>query len=50
LYSNGFSALVADTMVRNVFGDVKEQEFGELFLHDRFGKRLPLSVFTRFKQ
>jgi 23S rRNA (cytosine1962-C5)-methyltransferase len=49
LYSNGFSALVADTIVTNVFGTVRQQEFGELFLQDSFGKRLPLSVFTRFK-
>jgi 23S rRNA (cytosine1962-C5)-methyltransferase len=50
LYSNGFSALVADTIVTNVFGKTREQEFGELFLQDSFGKRLPLSVFTRFKR
>jgi 23S rRNA (cytosine1962-C5)-methyltransferase len=50
LYSNGFSSLVADTATCNVFGDVKDREFGELFLRDRFGKRLSLSVFTRFKQ
>ncbi len=50
LYSNGFSALVADTTTRSVFGEGKEREFGELFLQDRFGKRLPLSVFARFKQ
>ncbi|MDR3132743.1 MAG: class I SAM-dependent methyltransferase [Prevotellaceae bacterium] len=49
LYSNGFSALVADTVVTNVFGTTREKEFGELFLCDSFGKRLPLSVFTRFK-
>ena len=50
LYSNGFSALVADTITRNVFGETKEQEYGELFLQDRFEKRLPLSVFARFKR
>ncbi len=50
LYSNGFSALVADTITTNVFGKVREKEFGELFLQDSFGKRLPLSVFTRFKR
>jgi 23S rRNA (cytosine1962-C5)-methyltransferase len=49
LYSNGFSALVADTIITNVFGTVREKEFGELFLRDSFGKRLPLSVFTRIK-
>jgi len=50
LYSNGFSALVADTITRDVFGETKEQEYGELFLQDRFEKRLPLSVFARFKR
>jgi 23S rRNA (cytosine1962-C5)-methyltransferase len=49
LYSNGFSALVADTIITGVFGTPREKEFGELFLCDGFGKRLPLSVFTRFK-
>lgn len=50
LYSNGFSALVADTLTRSVFGEGKERAFGELVLEDSFGKRLPLSVFSRFKQ
>lgn len=50
LYSNGFSALVADTLTRSVFGEVKEREFGELVLEDKFGKRLPLSVFSRIKK
>ncbi len=50
LYSNGFSALVADTITRSVFGNKGEQQFGELFLQDSFGKRLPLSVFARFKR
>ncbi|MDR1680756.1 MAG: class I SAM-dependent methyltransferase [Prevotellaceae bacterium] len=48
LYSNGFSALVADTAVAAAFGTGTVQESGELFLQDQFGKRLPLSVFTRF--
>ncbi len=50
LYSNGFSALVADTLTRSIFGEAKEREFGELVLEDRFGKRLPLSVFSRIKR
>jgi 23S rRNA (cytosine1962-C5)-methyltransferase len=49
LYSNGFSALVADTLTTSVFGKVKHSECGELVLQDRFGKRLPLSVFSRIK-
>ncbi|MDR1056590.1 MAG: class I SAM-dependent methyltransferase [Prevotellaceae bacterium] len=50
LYSNGFSALVADTLTNSIFTHKKQNEFGELVLEDRFGKRLPLSVFSRFKQ
>ncbi len=50
LYSNGFSALVADTITRSVFGPARERECGELFLQDKFEKRLPLSVFARFKR
>ena len=49
LYSNGFSALVADTLTRSIFTNAKEREFGELVLKDRFGKRLPLSVFSRVR-
>jgi 23S rRNA (cytosine1962-C5)-methyltransferase len=49
LYSNGFSALVADTLTASVFGKAGKSECGELVLQDRFGKRLPLSVFSRLK-
>ncbi|MDR1199190.1 MAG: class I SAM-dependent methyltransferase [Prevotellaceae bacterium] len=49
LYSNGFSAIVADTLTCSVFDNIKEKTFGELVLEDRFGKRLPLSVFSRIK-
>ena len=47
LYSNGFSAIVADTLTNSIFKNIKEKSFGELVLEDRFGKRLPLSVFSR---
>ena len=47
LYSNGYSAVLADTLARQAFGAAKETAFGELMLEDRFGKRLPLSVFVR---
>jgi 23S rRNA (cytosine1962-C5)-methyltransferase len=51
LYSNGFSALVADTLVSSIFGNAgfKEKTCGELVLEDRFSKRLPLSVFSRIR-
>ncbi len=48
LYSNGYSAVLAETLARAVFkGDIKSLENGELVLRDRFGKVLPLSVFVR---
>lgn len=50
LYSNGYSALLADTAVREAFKTGKgngHMEFGELVLTDRFGKAIPLSVFSR---
>ena len=65
LYSNGYSALLADTAVRTAFGfkEVKIMDdplgpksvapgethlgFGELVLRDKFGKAIPLSVFSR---
>lgn len=58
LYSNGYSAVLADTLVRSAFLNGKlpdefngmELEYGELLLRDRFGKNLPLSVFVRLKR
>lgn len=62
LYSNGYSALLADTAVKSAFGlldgkgavsgggdVIKENKltFGELVLRDSFGKAIPLSVFSR---
>ena len=51
LYSNGYSAVLADTLVRNAFGTKNASlDYGELVLRDRFGKQLPLSVFSRLKR
>ncbi|MEG0891175.1 MAG: class I SAM-dependent methyltransferase [Bacteroidales bacterium] len=60
LYSNGYSALLADTAVRSAFGllSVKDDKdlqgaklsFGELVLRDNFGKAIPLSVFSRLRR
>ena len=46
LYSMGFSALVAENMVRSYFPQING-ECGELFIPDRAGRRLPLGVFMR---
>ena len=53
LYSNGFSALLGETVVNQAFGlkpgDAGVQS-GELSLKDSFGKSLPLSIFVRLKR
>ncbi len=50
LYSMGFSSLIAENLIRDYFSGIRELEYGELYLADTFGKRLPLSVFCRFKK
>ena len=65
LYSNGYSAMLGDTTVREAFGLRPESGFtaapghdgtylalesGELALRDSFGKVLPLSIFVRLKR
>ena len=46
LYSNGYSALLGETLVRQAM-PVGSLESGELALGDRFGKALPLSIVVR---
>ena len=55
LYSNGYSSLLGETVVRQAFG-LKDSgagesshvlTSGELALQDRFGKALPLSIYVR---
>ena len=46
LYSMGFSALVADNIVKSYFPQI-DGECGELFVPDRLGRRLPLGIFFR---
>ncbi|WP_266366209.1 class I SAM-dependent methyltransferase [Tellurirhabdus rosea] len=48
LYSLGFSALILENLMRAHFGPRPNTEYGELYLPDSFGKRLPLGVFYRF--
>ena len=50
LYSNGYSALLGETVVKEAFklkGSGYTLESGELALRDRFGKDLPLSIVVR---
>ena len=46
LYSNGYSALLGETVVRQAMR-TGSLESGELALTDRFGKALPLSIVVR---
>lgn len=48
LYSMGLSATLASTAVRQAFGTPFEEQFGELCIDDRAGKRLPLGTYCRF--
>ncbi len=48
LYSMGFSAVIAETIVKQNYADVQNPEMGELVLQDSFHKKLPLGVFYRF--
>jgi 23S rRNA (cytosine1962-C5)-methyltransferase len=48
LYSMGFSAVIAETIIRQNYANIQNPEMGELVLQDSFQKRLPLGVFYRF--
>jgi 23S rRNA (cytosine1962-C5)-methyltransferase len=48
LYSMGYSALQAETLVNSVFGKRKTLEKGEFYFQDRADKKLPLGLFVRF--
>jgi 23S rRNA (cytosine1962-C5)-methyltransferase len=50
LYSMSFSSLIAENLIKTHFPDVDQSEFGELYLPDRSGKKLPLGVFLRFRR
>ena len=48
-YSLSFSCLILENLVGSVFSGFKaNKEYGELYLSDSFGKKLPLGVFARF--
>lgn len=48
LYSLGFSPLIADNLVRGALGQIKNINYGEIFVPDEHGKNLPLGLFHRF--
>lgn len=48
-YSLSFSSMILENLVHDIFKDFSsKKEFGELYLHDNFSKKLPLGVFARF--
>jgi 23S rRNA (cytosine1962-C5)-methyltransferase len=49
LYSVGFSALIAESLVNSMFSQIENPESGELYMSDKGGRRLPLGVFYRFR-
>ncbi len=48
LYSMGFSSLIAENLIKHYFPLANKMEFGELYIPDKSGNKLPLSVFCRF--
>jgi 23S rRNA (cytosine1962-C5)-methyltransferase len=48
LYSMGFSALIAESMVKTRFGDVSGLQSGEFYFEDQGKRKLPLGTFLRF--
>jgi 23S rRNA (cytosine1962-C5)-methyltransferase len=48
LYAIGFSSLIVETLIERIHGNVKNPEYGELYLRDRHNKKLPLGIFGRF--
>ncbi len=49
LYSMGYSAHIAENLLKSVFNFAKNIEKGELVVCDRSARQLPLGVFARFK-
>ncbi len=50
MYSIGFSALVANNLINSYFNRGDKNAFGELYLSDKFGKKLPLGTYLRFSR
>ncbi|GAA3922686.1 class I SAM-dependent methyltransferase [Hymenobacter algoricola] len=49
LYSLGFSALILDNLVTDIFPKTHStREIGEIYLHDQGQRKLPLGTFCRF--
>jgi 23S rRNA (cytosine1962-C5)-methyltransferase len=49
MYSLSFSSMIAANLVQASFPNISQAEHGELYLEDKFEKKLPLGIFYRFK-
>ena len=47
-YSIGFSYMVLDNLINKAFPFKKNEQSGELYMEDRFQKKLPTGIFYRF--
>ncbi|AFL85237.1 putative SAM-dependent methyltransferase [Belliella baltica DSM 15883] len=50
MYSLSFSSIIAANLVNSNFKEVNNAEHGELYLVDRFEKKLPVGIFFRFRK
>jgi 23S rRNA (cytosine1962-C5)-methyltransferase len=50
MYSLSFSSMIAANLVKSNFKEVNNAEHGELYLVDRYEKKLPLGIFFRFRK
>jgi len=48
LYSLGFSALIIDNLITDIFAPTSEKEYGELYIQEKQGRKLPLGTYYRF--
>ncbi|GAB2770365.1 23S rRNA (cytosine1962-C5)-methyltransferase [Hymenobacter luteus] len=49
LYSLGFSALILENLIHEIFPQARQsREIGEIYLHDKAARKLPLGTFCRF--
>ena len=48
LYSLGFSALIISNLIEDTFHPENEKEYGELYIQEKQGRKLPLGTYYRF--